>query len=80
MLSPAVKTTITGEGSVVFHDETRYGLRRLCVASYSKYPDLEMWMGMLRETADVRSHRYVEKEIKKDCFAYYLWLYWKETP
>ena len=78
MLSPAVKTTITGEGTVVFHDETRYGLRRLCVASYSKYPDLDVWMGLLPTGADVELHRYVEKVVKQDVFAYYLWLYWKE--
>lgn len=80
MLSPAVKTTITGEGSVVWHDETRFGLRRLCVANYEKYPDVELWAGMLPKTADVKLHRYVEKEIKKDCFAFYLWIYWKERP
>lgn len=72
-LQPAVKTTIQHEGSVVFHDQTRHGLRRLCVMSREKYPDVEIWVGLLPNGADVKMTRYTEKE-----FSFYLWIYWKE--
>lgn len=77
MLSPAVKTTISNEGTVVFHDETGYGLRRLCVMSRAKYPDLELWLGMLPKNADAKLYRYVEKEIS-GIYSQFLWIYWKE--
>lgn len=76
-LSPQVKVTIRGEGSVVWHDETRYGLRRLCVMSREKYPDADVWLGLLPKNADVRTARYTEKETS-GIWQYYLWLYWKE--
>lgn len=76
MPSPAVKTTISGEGTVVFHDETRFGLRRLCVMRRDAYPDAEVWMGLL-ENADVKSIRYAEREVN-GIWSYFLWLYWKE--
>ena len=76
-LYPPVKTTITGEGSVVWHDETRHGLRRLCVMSREKYPDLETWLGLLPKHADAKLYRYVEKETN-GFFNQFLWIYWKE--
>jgi hypothetical protein len=78
-LQPSAKTTIRGEGGVVFRDVTRYGLHRMCVAAYRKYPDLEVWAGMLPRGADIEGAacRYAEK-IVSDVFVGYLWLYWKE--
>jgi hypothetical protein len=76
-LRPRVKTTVSGEGKVVFHDETRRGLRRMCVASYGKYPDLETWLGMLEPTAYVCAYRYIEKLEAGILFVGYLWIYYK---
>lgn len=76
-LSPRVKTAVEGEGRVVFHDETRYGLRRICVASYAKYPDLETWLGMLPPEAIAHGYRYVEKIEADILFVGYLWIYYK---
>jgi hypothetical protein len=75
-LRPPVKTTIKGEGTVVYHDETRYGLRRICVASYDKYPDLEIWCGLLND-ANLLRHRYVEK-VTASVWIGYLWIYYKQ--
>lgn len=68
--------TSEGEGTVVYHDETRYGLRRICVASYDKYPDLEIWCGLL-DGANLLRHRYVEK-ITASVWIGYLWIYYKQ--
>ena len=76
-LRPRVKTAIQGEGSVVHHDITPYGLCRMCVASYHKYPDLETWCGMLPEDAALLGHRYVEKITLEVVFIGYLWIYYK---
>lgn len=77
-LVPRLKTTITDEGTIVFHDETRYGLRRMCVACYGKYPDLETWLNLMPTTANTLLHRYVEKLEVESVFIGYLWLYYKE--
>lgn len=76
-LQPTAKTTIAGEGGVVFRDQTLHGLHRMCVAAYGKYPDVEVWAGMLRTNLDRAVYRYAEK-ILTDVFIGYLWLYWKE--
>jgi len=76
-LYPRVKTTIKDEGGVVFHDETRYGLRRLCIACYGKYPDIEVWMGVMDSKANIMTHRYVEKMEAEILFVGYLWIYYK---
>lgn len=73
---PRLKTAIEGEGAVVFHDRTRYGLCRMCVGSYGKYPDLETWLALLPETARPLTHRYVER-VTAQVFIGYLWLYYK---
>ena len=75
-LSPAVGTAIKGEGVVVHHDVTRYGLHRLCISIPHKYPDLETWCELLKDKP-LWKHRYTEKE-KSQVFIGYLWLYWKE--
>jgi len=72
-----VGTTITGEGKVVFHDVTRYGLHRLCVEVTGKYPDVEVWLEMLKDM-NVRLIRYTEKITVGDLFIGYLWFYFKE--
>lgn len=77
MLYPPIKTTIQGEGTVVFHDETRFGLRRMCVMHREKYPDADVWVGLLPPTAEVKLARYTEKEVN-GVWSYFLWLYWKE--
>lgn len=76
-LYPPVKTKIQGEGAVVFHDQTRYGLRRMCVASYSKYPDVTVWLEILGSDANPQLYRYVEKITADSVFIGYLWIYWK---
>jgi hypothetical protein len=76
-ISPAVGTRITGEGSVVFHDVTFYGLHRMCVATQGKYPDVNTWMEMLKEVHVMRT-RYTEK-MTVGVFTGYLWFYWKEV-
>lgn len=80
-LLPSIKTAITGEGAVVFRDQTRYGLHRMCVAEFGKYPDLETWTMMLPKSANVEQSfcRYAEK-ILDNVFIGYLWIYWKEKP
>ena len=74
---PRIKTAIEGEGAVVFHDRTRYGLCRMCVAQYGKYPDLETWMSLLDSRANILSHRYTEKQEAASVFIGYLWIYYK---
>ncbi len=76
-LSPAVGTSIQGEGRVVFHDVTRYGLHRLCIETSRKYPDLEIWSELLKDK-DLRGYRYTER-ITCDVFLGYLWFYFKEV-
>ena len=63
---------------MVFHDETRYGLRRLCIESRDKFPDLEMWLGMLPKDADAKIYRYVVKITREGVTSQFLWIYWKE--
>jgi hypothetical protein len=75
-LTPRVKTVLQGHGAVIFHDVTRYGLHRMCVAQFNQYPDLEPWLAMI-EKARVLAHRYVEKETA-GVFIGYLWIYFKE--
>lgn len=72
-----VGTVITGEGKVVFHDVTRYGLHRLCVETAGKYPDVEVWLEMLKAYR-VKSIRYTEKITVGNLFFGYLWFYFKE--
>lgn len=74
-VSPAVGTVIRGEGKVVHHDVTKYDLHRMCVAVTNKYPDIEIWLEMLKDK-QVREVRYTEK--LTSVFIGYLWFYWKE--
>ena len=78
-LYPSAKTTIAGEGGVVFRDQTLHGLHRMCVAAYGKYPDLEVWLGMMPKGVDPNRavYRYAEK-MTTDVFIGYLWFFWKE--
>ena len=73
---PAVGTKITGEGRVVFHDVTAYDLHRMCVATEGRYPDVEVWMELLKDR-HVMFIRYAEK-ITAGVFIGGLWFYWKE--
>lgn len=77
-LRPPVKTKIVDEGTVVFHDETAYGLKRMCIVSMGKYPDLETWLGLLEPTARPLAYRYVEKITLDVVFIGYLWIYYKD--
>ena len=76
-LSPAVGTSITGEGRVVFHDVSRCDLHRMCVETIGKYPDVEIWMELLKDR-DVRGVRYTERVNSVGVFLGYLWFYFKE--
>jgi hypothetical protein len=76
-LKPALKTSIAGEGRVVHHDQTRYGLRRLCISADSKYPDLEIWLGLMDPNAKPLAYRYVEKVYVDSVFVGYLWIFYK---
>lgn len=76
-LAPKVGTTIKGEGRIAFHDVTWSGLHRLCVETMDKYPDVEMWMELLKDK-DVQSTRYTER-IVAGAFIGYLWFYFKEA-
>ncbi len=75
-LTPRVKTTITGEGTVVLHDKTRKGMLRLRVERSNEYPDLEIWRGLLP-----KEHRYIAcwTEEKPDPHGWIgtLWIYYK---
>lgn len=75
-LSPAVGISIRGEGRVVRHDVTLYGLHRLCISLIGKYPDLETWCELLKDR-DLLIHRYTERIVAHVCECF-LWLYWKE--
>lgn len=70
---------ITGEGRVVFCDQTVYGLNRVCVEQKDKYPDLEKWSEFVSQGRNIRTwrHRYTEKTVS-NVFTGYLWIYWKE--
>lgn len=75
-LTPRVKTTITGQGTVVLHDVTRKGLRRLKVELNNEYPNLELWRGLLP-----KEHRYIscmtEEKLIPTGFVGTLWIFYK---
>lgn len=75
-LSPRVKTTITGQGTVVLHDITRKGLHRLKVERANDYPDLDTWRKMLP-----KEHRYLgcmtNEQLNPTGFIGTLWIYYK---
>jgi len=75
-LTPAVKTTITGEGTVVLHDVTRKGLHRLKVERSNEYPNLELWRGLLP-----KDHHYMacmtEEKLNPTGYVGVLWIYYK---
>jgi hypothetical protein len=73
---PRIKTAVDGEGAVVFHDRTRFGLCRMCIASYEKYPDIETWLKLLPPTAAPLACRYTER-VASQVFIGYLWIYYK---
>src|SRR5262245_36457792 len=75
-LTPGVGTGIKDEGKVVFHDVSRCDLHRMCVAVTGKYPDVELWMEMLKDK-NVIATRYTEKMVA-GAFIGGLWFYWKE--
>lgn len=78
MISPAIGTVIAGEGKVVYHDVTVYGLHRMCVAVKDKYPDVETWLKLLENREyDIKLIRYTEKTVAH-VFTGFLWFYWKE--
>lgn len=74
-LKPARLTTITGEGTVVRHDVSRFGLHTTVIAVKDKYPDIELWMEMVK--GRVMLHHYSEK-VTVNVFTGYLWLWWKD--
>lgn len=74
-LSPAVGTKITGEGMVVRHTVSRLDLHTLVVAVKDKYPDIEIWMEVLKDK-HILLHHYSEKI--ETVFTGYLWMFWKE--
>lgn len=75
-LTPRVKTSITGEGTVVQHDVTRMGLHRLKVERNNEYPNLKLWRGMLP-----KQHRYIacmtEEKLNPTGFVGTLWIFYK---
>ena len=75
-MNPAVGVVIADEGRVVHHDVTRYDLHRMCVAVGEKYPDVGIWMELLKDK-DVICTRYTEKMVA-GAFVGGLWFYWKE--
>lgn len=72
-----VGTKITGEGTVVRHTVSRYGLHTAVVAVKDKYPDIETWLELLKDRCVVL-HHYSER-ILAGVFTGYLWLFWKEN-
>lgn len=75
-LTPRVKTTITGEGTVVLHDVTRKGLHRLKVERSGEYPDFEIWKGMLPK--DIRLvGSWAEEVMTPNGFTGVMWIYYK---
>lgn len=74
-LLPAVGTKITLEGEVVRRDVTVYGLQRCVIRTGDKYPDLGLWIRMVKRS--VWLHYYTEKETRAG-FVGFLWLFWKE--
>lgn len=73
--APAVKTTITGEGTVVRHDVSWFGLHIMVVAVKDKYPDIDLWLKMIKGHAVL--HHYSER-VTVNVFTGYLWIWWKE--
>lgn len=75
-LKPPVKTTITGQGTVVLHDVTRKGLHRLKVERSNDYPNFDTWRGLLP-----KEHRYIAcmTEEKPDPHGWIgtLWIFYK---
>lgn len=76
-LRPRINTSIQNEGAVVFHDETRFGLRRICIASFFKYPDIELWITLLEAESVPLLFRYTEKLTLNALFVGYLWIFYK---
>lgn len=76
-LTPTVGMAIRGQGTVVRHDVTRYGLHRLCVSLTGRYPDLETWCEMLKEK-ELKLHQYAERIVANVVCECFLWIYWKE--
>lgn len=75
-----VGTAITGEGVVIFKDETVHGLHRMCVEQLDKYPDVEVWSELLAVSGQqlaIARHDYRER-IVSGVVVCHLWLYWKE--
>lgn len=75
-LTPRVKTTITGEGTVVLHDTTRMGMHRLKVERMNDHPNFDLWRGMLP-----KEHRYIacwtEEQVTPVGYVGVLWIYYK---
>ena len=75
-LTPRVKTTITGEGTVVLHDVTRRGLHRLKVERSDEYPNYELWKGMLPK--DIRFiGSMADEALTPTGFVGILWIFYK---
>lgn len=55
---------------------SRLGLHTAVIAASDQYPDIEVWLELLKNK-DVRLHHYSERVVV-DIFIGYLWLFWKE--
>ena len=60
-LSPAVGTRLTGDGVVMLHTVSRFGLHRVVVETEGRYPDLVKWLAMLPPSARVMTHHHAER-------------------
>lgn len=76
-LKPPVKTTITGEGTVVHHDVTRKGLYRLKVECQNKYPTVETWSAMLPTEARQMACWTEDRMVAGSGFIGVLWIFYK---
>lgn len=73
-LSPAVGTALSNNGAVTEHKATRAGLNVLTFEMQDAYPDVALWMKMIK--GNVLMYNYEEKHQRG--FFGILKIYWKE--
>lgn len=66
--------SIINEGTVVRHTVSRFGLHTTVIGAKGKYPDIEIWLEMIK--GRVVLHHYSER-VTVNVFTGFLWLWWK---
>jgi hypothetical protein len=75
-LIPKVGSRLTGNGIVISHDVTRFGLHRMKVERAGGYPSLEAWCAWIEMVGGKVATHYLEEQAGRE-FIGCLWLFWK---